>query len=317
MGQVTIPPSGEQWTISAPADERGPGAVAIITQVGGGIRVLKVGGEPALHGYPLQSKADGGRGQLLMPWPNRIRDGKYTFDGVDQQLALTEPSRGNASHGLVRWALWTLEELADSSVTLSYLLLPQQGWDACLRLKVRYTVTGNGLEVATKVTNVGTTRAPFAYGAHPYLTTGETTVDDVTLTVPAARTIDVDDRLIPIGTSAVGEGTDFRSGKPIAGTVLDTAFTDLQPGDDGRWRVSIERGDRRTTIWADAGTFSYLQVFTGDSLTPERKRRSGVAVEPMSAPANAFASGEALTVLRPGDVWSGTWGISASGRMPA
>lgn len=317
MGQVTIPPSGEQWTISAAADERGPGAVAIVTQVGAGIRVLKVGGEPILHGYPLQSKADGGRGQLLMPWPNRIRDGKYSFDGVSQQLALSEPGRGNASHGLVRWALWSLDDLADSSVTLSYLLLPQQGWDSCLRIKVRYTVTSSGLEVATKVTNVGTTKAPFAYGAHPYLTTGETTVDEVTLTVPAARTIDVDDRLIPVGSSPVGQGTDFRAGALLGSTALDTAFTDLEPGDDGRWRVVIERGDRRTTLWADAGTFGYLQVFTGDSLPPERKRRSGIAVEPMSAPANAFASGEALTVLRPGDVWSGTWGISGSGRMPA
>lgn len=311
MGQVAIPPSGEQWTISAPGDDTGIGATAVITQVGAGIRVLKVGTEPVLFGYPLQSKADGGRGQLLMPWPNRIRDGKYSFEGVQQQLALSEPARGNASHGLVRWALWTLEERTDSSVTVSYLLLPQQGWDACLRIKVRYTVTGSGLQVATKVVNVGTTKAPFAYGAHPYLTTGETLVDEVRLTIPANRLLDVDDRLIPVGNSPVGPGTDFRAGARVGPTVLDTAFTEVIPDDDGRWRVSIERGDRRTTLWADASTFGYLQVFTGDSLSPERKRRSGVAVEPMSAPANAFQTGESLTVLGPGDVWSGTWGVSA------
>ena len=49
----------------------------------------------------------GGRGQLLMPWPNRIRDGAYAFGGRDLQLPLTEPKRHNASHGLVRWAAWS------------------------------------------------------------------------------------------------------------------------------------------------------------------------------------------------------------------
>lgn len=310
MGQVTIPPSGEQWTISAPADGDGPGAQAVITQVGGGIRVLKVGGQPALFGYPLQSKADAGRGQLLMPWPNRIRDGRYSFEGNDQQLALTEPAKRNASHGLVRWALWDQQEKTEDTVKVTYLLLPQQGWDASLHLKVAYRVDSRGLTVSTRVTNVGTTKAPFAYGAHPYLTTGEESVDELTLRIPAARYLVVDDRLIPTGTSPVGDGTDFRDTRRVGPTSLDTAYTDIEPDADGRWRVVVSRGDRRTTLWADASTFGYLQVFTGDSLPPERQRSSGLAVEPMSAPANAFVTGEALSILRPGDVWSGTWGIT-------
>lgn len=311
MGQVSIPPSGQQWTISAPGDDQGPGAQAVITQVGGGIRVLKVGGEPVLFGYPLQSKADGGRGQLLMPWPNRIRDGRYSFDGNDQQLALSEPAKRNASHGLVRWALWTLQDQTVDALTVSYLLLPQQGWDASLQLKVVYRVNSRGLTVATRATNVGTAKAPFAYGAHPYLTTGEATVDEVTLQIPAGRALNVDDRLIPTGTTPVSGDTDFRQSRRVGSTVLDTAFTDLAPDDDGRWRVVVSRGERRTTLWADASTFGYVQAFTGDSLPPEHRRRTGLAVEPMSAPANAFVTGEALTVLRPGDVWAGTWGVTA------
>lgn len=311
MGQVTIPPSGEQWTIRAPGDDAGPGAEAVITQVGGGIRVLKVGGRPVLFGYPLQRKADAGRGQVLMPWPNRIRDGKYSFDGNDQQLALTEPARHNASHGLVRWVPWTLADRAEDSLKITYLLLPQQGWDASLALKVVYRVDSRGLTVTTKVTNVGTTKAPFAYGAHPYLTAGEERVDDLTVQIPAGRRVEVDDRLIPTGTSPVDGEFDLRVPRRLGKTVLDTAYTDIEPDRDGHWRVSISSGDRRTTLWAEASTFGYVQAYSGDTLPPEVRRTSGLAVEPMSAPANAFVSGEALSVLRPGDVWAGSWGITA------
>ena len=57
-------------------------------------------------GFAADEMSSGGRGQLLMPWPNRVRDGAYSFDGRDLQLALTEPRRSNASHGLARWAAW-------------------------------------------------------------------------------------------------------------------------------------------------------------------------------------------------------------------
>ncbi|GAB3298494.1 galactose mutarotase [Epidermidibacterium keratini] len=296
-----IAPSGEQWSIEY-ADQR-----LTVVQVGGGIREYAVGGSPVLAGYPASAKADAGRGQLLMPWPNRVRDGKYTFAGRDQQLALTEPARSNASHGLVRWSLWTLEAHESSRLVVSYSLLPQQGWDYPLQLRVRYELGADGLTVTPEATNIGDGPAPFGFGAHPYLTLGEQRVDELTLRVPANTVLKVDDRLIPTGTTPVPAGLDFREPRTIGDAVLDHAFTDLAA--DGRWEVTLAAQDRRTVVWADATAYPFVQIFTGDTLPAEKARTTGIAIEPMTCPANALATGEHLILLKPGQRWSAPWGI--------
>lgn len=303
-----IPPSGEQWKISH-GEQR-----LTVVGVGGGIRSYDDGDRPVLHGYPPDARADAARGQLLMPWPNRIADGKYTFDGKQQQLSLTEPARHNASHGLVRWQQWSLVELTGSTVTVGFRLMPGPGWDAILDLAVRYELGDGGLTVTPSATNVGSVRAPFGFGAHPYLTVGEELVDELTLSVPATDYLTVDEQLLPTGTRPVaGSDYDFRSPRPIGDAVLDTGFTGLRADDDGCWRVTLSTAERSTTMWAQAEHFLYTQVFTGDTLPAGRARRTGVAVEPMSCPAGAFATKEALVVLEPGDTWSGQWGVSHRG----
>lgn len=303
-----IAPSGEQWEI-----RHGDQKVTVV-DVGGGIRSYDAASRPVLHGYPIDAKSDGGRGQLLMPWPNRIADGRYTFDGKDQQLPLTEPARHNASHGLVRWAQWSPVDHTDSVVTMGFRLMPGPGWDAILDLRVRYALDDDGLTVTPSATNVGTVRAPFGFGAHPYLTVGETAVDELTLSLPAGDYLTVDDQLLPTGTRPVaGSDYDFRDARPIADAVIDTAFTGLDADSDGRWRISIGSAERSTTLWAESDSFPYAQVFTGDSLPVGRARHSGVAVEPMTCPAGAFATGESLVVLEPGDTWSASWGITHDG----
>lgn len=301
-----VAPSGEQWSIHH-GDQR-----LTVVQVGGGIREYAVGDRPVVSGYPVSAKADAGRGQLLVPWPNRVRDGKYAFAGRDQQLALTEPARANASHGLVRWALWDLEVHEASVLVVAYSLMPQQGWDYPLQLRVRYELGDDGLTVTPEATNVGDDRAPFGFGVHPYLTVGEARVDEVTLTVPASTVLDVDDRLIPTGSSPVAGDLDLRSPRELGATVLDHAFTDLTPGDHGRWEVVVARGERRTTVWADVEAYPFVQVFTGDTLPEDKQRTTGVAVEPMTCPANALATGDHLVVLEPDQTWSAPWGIRPS-----
>ena len=88
---------------------------------------------------------------------------------------------------------------------------------------------------------------------------------------------------------------------------LDTAYTDVLSDDDGMWRCTVSAADRTTTLWADAA-FPWLQVFT--AIAEDRKDEVGIAVEPMSCPADAFNTGDGLVVLEPGEEWTGTWGIS-------
>jgi aldose 1-epimerase len=307
LAEVSILPSGEQWTLRHGEQE------AVVVQVGGGIRTYAVGGGDVVAGYPPEERCPAGHGQLLMPWPNRIRDGRYATSGRSHQLAISEPERGNAIHGLTRWAIWSVVQQAQGSITLACPLRPQQGWEWCLDLFVTYALTDEGLSVTPRAVNVGTGAAPFGFGAHPYLRVGEDRVDEVRLGIPAASLLGVDGRLLPSGVAAVdGSGRDFREPRVLGATALDTAFTNLAADADGRWRVTLAHGatGRSVIVWADAAAYPWLQVFTGDSLPPQARRCSGIAVEPMTCAPDAFNSGDGLLVLGPGQEFAASWGIA-------
>lgn len=295
-------PTGQQWTIG-----HGP-YEATVVEVGAGLRTLTRDGVDLVAGYAAEETCESGRGQQLTPWPNRIRDGKYTWAGAEHQLPLTEVAKGNASHGLVRWALWELVAQADSSVTLAYRLHPQPGWDHHLHLHTSYVLDDSGLVVTATARNVGAAAAPFGYGAHPYLALGATPVEEAILRIPADTWVEVDERSLPVATHAVDDTSmDFRLARAVGAEVIDTAYTGVQRDDDGLWRVGLTTPDTGTiSLWAD-GAFPWLQAFTG--IAHQRKGRPGVAVEPLTCPADAFNSGESLLTLEPGDEWTGTWGI--------
>ena len=215
-------PSGEQFEIVA-GDYR-----AVAVEAGGGLRTLTHAGRDLIEGYPPDALADGGRGQVLAPWPNRVRDGKWTWQGEDLQLALSEPKNSNASHGLVRWAGWGATERSSDRVVLTHRLHPQSGYPFTLDLAITYTVDAeDGLTVELVATNPGPGPAPVALGMHPYLAPpGGGLVDGCTLQVPARTRVVVDERSIPVGTEAV-EGTpyDLRSARLLG----DLAWTRPSP----------------------------------------------------------------------------------------
>jgi aldose 1-epimerase len=291
-------PTGAQFTITA------AGYSATVVEAGGGIRTLTHAGADLVAGYGPTEVITGARGQVLMPWPNRIRDGAYSYAGAAQQLPLSEPKLKNASHGLVRWCSWQPIAVAADRVTLGYRLMAQSGYPWTLALTATYAVSGTGLTVTLSATNESPSPAPFAAGMHPYLTVGQP-VDALTLTVPAARRQLVDERLLPTATEPVAGEFDFRDGRPIGTLKLDDAFTSLTRDADGCAVVRLE-GSRTVELWLDE-SWHWVQVFTGDTLSSGA--REAVAVEPMTAPADAFNSGSDLIALAPGQTWSGSYGI--------
>jgi len=304
-----VAPSGEQHQIA------GGGYRAVVTEAGASLRLLEHDGRPLLLGFEEHARAGSGRGQLLAPWPNRIRDGRYTFDGREQQLPLTEPLRHNAIHGLVRWAAWSLEEHTDHSVSLTLRVMSQPGYPWTLDLHAVYDLSADGLTVTVTATNLSGSPAPYALGAHPYLTTGRGPVDAWELTLPCDTRLTADEQMIPTGREPVDDTeVDFRVSRPIRDVSLDTAFTGLARDESGRAEVVVRdpRSGDGTLLWLD-GHHHWVQVYTGDDL-PSLVRES-LAVEPMTAPPNAFASGEDLVVLAPagsdGDEHSASWGIRA------
>ena len=304
-----LPPSGDQYEIS------GGGYRAVITQCGAGLRVLEHAGLALVDGFASDEVARGGRGQLLAPWPNRLGDGAYSFGGRDHQLPLSEPSRHNASHGLVRWASWSVEEHTGHSVSLIYRLMAQSGYPWILDLRVGYHLSAAGLTVTQTAANRAGTAAPYASGAHPYLTVGPGPVDGWELALPASTRVLVDERLLPSGQEDVTDTPyDFRVARPIRDVGFDDAFTDLARGADGRATVLLtdRASGRGTALWVDE-QHRWLQLFSADDV-PGTARRS-LAVEPMTAPADAFRSGTGLLTLspagEPGAAVSASWGIRA------
>lgn len=297
-------PSGEQWTLHHGADE------LTVVEVGGGLRSWRRDGVDVLAGYPADAMALAGRGQLLVPWPNRVEDGRWTWDGTLLKLPLTEPDLHNASHGLVRWAPWRLVAQEDARVTVAHRLHPQPGWSWVLDLEVTYALDDDGLTVTTTATNRSGTAAPYGYGAHPYLSLGDTPLSEVTLTVPAGRWLEVTpDRLLPVATHPV-EGTpyDFRRPRVVGDTALDNAYTDVERDADGRWAVVVEGVPHgRLTLWGDEH-HPWLQVFTGRA-TSATEGSNGIAVEPMTCPPGALVSGIDLVVLEPGASLTSVWGV--------
>ncbi|HET6215071.1 MAG TPA: aldose 1-epimerase family protein [Micromonosporaceae bacterium] len=300
-------PSGSQWQIEA------DGHRAVVVEVGGGLRVYEVAGQSIVDGYAAGEVCPGSAGQVLAPWPNRVRDGRYTFHGATYQLPLTEPARHNAIHGLVSWLRWSLVERSESTVTVECLPPPQPGYPWPLRLRTVWSVGPDGLAARHEASNLGSSTAPFGLGVHPYLRLPGTVPDELLLRVPARNRLLLDARLLPIGAARVAGGDfDYTVLRPIGRTALDMGFGDVERDEAARSTVRLSTVDALATVdvWADEA-FRWWQVYTGDALLGARMRRS-VAVEPMTCPPDAFRSGRDVVALRPGDTWYGSWGIRTS-----
>lgn len=303
MDTLTQAPSGTQWTIEA------DGQRATVVEVGGGLREYRAGGVDVLFGYAADEICPGSAGKVLAPWPNRIRDGRYSFAGEVHQLALTEPARHNAMHGLVSWARWHRIEATHSSVTVGYEVVPQPGYPWPLALRTTWSISADGLACEHTATNTGARPCPFGLATHPYLQVPGVPVDELLLAVPGRSRLLVDGRMLPIGAAKVaGTEYDFTQPRPIGELAMDTAFGDLARDTEGRSTVTLTTADGNgVQVWADRA-FGWWQVFTSDSLAPARHRRS-VAIEPMTCPPDAFRSGRDVVVIQPGGTWRGSWGI--------
>ena len=297
-------PSGEQLEIRCGSQR------ATIVEIGGGLRSYRVGEEDVLEGYETGEMCSGGRGQVLMPWPNRIRDGSYAFAGARMQLPLSEVANHNAIHGLVRWARWTVRAHDSDRVVMEHDLHPQPGYPFSLKLSIEYALTNDGLRVHATAQNPASVACPFGAGMHPYLTAGVVPIDDLVLEAPGRIHLRADERGIPVAREPVdGTTLDLRRPKAIGSAKLDDCFTNLERDPDGRAWVHLRDADgqRSASLWVDSA-YDYLMLFTGDTLSA--RARHGVAVEPMTCAPDAFNSGDGLIILEPGGAFAGAWGIT-------
>jgi aldose 1-epimerase len=297
-----MPLTGKQFTIKAGQHE------VTVVEVGGGLRRYTHGGVDVLAPYGEQELPPNGAGQVLMPWPNRLRGGRYSFGGRIYQLPITEVPRGNANHGLARWARWAPVAIDRAAVTLACDIVPQTGWPFEIRAELTYALhSDHGLAITAVARNHGRTPAPFGAGFHPYFSTHGHSLDEVTVHVPADQRLVTDEAQLPVGVQEVAKTHyDLRKGSLLKALRLDDTFTNLSTV-DGQATVGVRTRSGGAHVWFDAA-FGFLQVYTHERLGGEGA--PAVAVEPMTCPADAFNSGAGLIVLEPGQVWTGKWGIA-------
>ncbi|NYH79170.1 aldose 1-epimerase [Actinopolyspora biskrensis] len=305
-----IPATGRQFEIVH------GGAHAVITEVGAGLRGFHVDGVPYSESYEADRLPPGAAGAVLVPWPNRVADGRWELEGEPQQLALTEPERRNAIHGLLRHTPWAVSEHTDSTVVLHAMIPVQPGWPVPLLTSVEYVVDENGLGVHHTVENLGSRPVPFGLGVHPYPRAGNAATDDCALRLAASSVLPADEgRMLPVppGRELEGAEVELLGGRSLRGVWLDTAFGGARPAPDdprGLVRHSVtDSTGHGVEVWADP-VFGWVQVYTAGDF-PGRGR--AVAVEPMTCPPDALNSGTDLIRLEPGRTWSARWGVRPVG----
>lgn len=306
-----IAPTGAQHEIrrTTPAGE----LRAIVTELGASLRLASVDGVEIVQSYAEDQATPSCAGVVLVPWPNRIPDGVWKDGDTERQLAITEPAKNNAIHGLLRFSPYSLAAGSATAVTLEAPIFPQLGYPYHLDTSVTYELVDDGISITHTLRNIGDGDAPVAVGTHPFLTIGDVSAADLTVRVAADTHIDVDDRLNPTGTTGVdGTRFDLRSGVKVGSIDLDDAWADVHLT-DGESQHSITADDGRSVaMWADEH-FGYVQVYNADAFPGSDGPIWAVAIEPMTAPANGFNTGAGLKRLAPGESWTVRWGIRFAG----
>ncbi|WP_136042422.1 MULTISPECIES: aldose 1-epimerase family protein [unclassified Microbacterium] len=306
-----MPRSGRQLRIAAHGYE------AVIVSIGATLRTLTFEDRDLVVPFDADAVRPGYRGATLAPWPNRIVDGRYSFGGAEQQLALTEPERGHALHGLLAWVEFEDRLVLDDRVVLAAVIVPQTGYPFRVEVEVEYRIDVDGLHQTVTAHNVGADAAPWGTGPHPYLVAGPSTgsgaqsVDDWTLLLPASEVLTVTaDRLSPVAVEPVSQHPewDFRSARPIGDVFIDHAFTGLTR-DGGLAEVRLTAADGHGVGMAWDERCPWVQVHTADTPAVADTHRIGLAVEPMTCPPDAFNSGVDLVTLAAGATHAASWRI--------
>lgn len=324
---------------------------AHINHVGASLRSLTFKGHPLTDTYSLDDgdTSDDGSGGIpfcagivLAPWPNRVRDGAFTYQGESYNLELTEPERDNAIHGLVGTRVWqdttpdSANEGTDHRVgELTGHIAPTTGWPWAMTVTARFELNEDaGLTATYTVSNDSEDVAPVAFGVHTYLNAWGTPLDECTAYVPVTDCLPLDSernlpveplRLVPLRegnaqaetqlgiprddgdnareTANLPSSLDFESGQPLHGVWLDHAFVDARSAAEPRRIQLVHTSGHGVELTADPA-MNWFQIFTADPNHGQGfpGRGRALAVEPQTASPDALRSGVGLVDLAPGSV---------------
>ena len=233
----------------------------------------------------------GFRSAKLSPFVCRLKDGKYTWKGIDYNIDKFMLN-GSALHGLLYDAPFQIVDTQSNdnncSVEMEYIYKGEiSGYPFSYCCRVSYILSENNtLEIITKIQNLTTETIPITDGWHPYFHLGGK-VDQYWLQIASTEILEYDDELLPTGNYL----NDFRfeAGRIIGDTKMDNGFrlnkermncTLLNPNNN----IKIE--------WLNTMGYPFIQLYIPDN-------RKTIAIENLSSAPDAFNNGIGLIHLEP------------------
>lgn len=266
-------------------------------------------------GYSGGGGKRGGQGDVLIPFPGRISNGRYTFEGKSLQLECNDKEGPNAIHGFVRSLPWHVRGVHSHTVTFEVRLdadtYAARGYPFSLAVWVTYDLGFFGLGCTFIVKNVGRQAAQVGAGFHPYFTVGTSSIDQAEVKIPGTAYVEFNERLVPTGEilSVAGTPWDYRRFRKIGCRRFNHCYVGLERDAQGMATASLRHtaGDRAIDITMD-DAFSAVVVYTGDAIADAP--RAALAIEPMTCASDAFNHPEwGLKRLAPGETFSGRYTI--------
>lgn len=236
-------------------------------------------------------------GSLLFPFPNRLVDGKYKFEGSNYEFPINDFGRPNALHGLIHNKPFHLIFKGEDYLHYEFKYDGRNSsYPFPYIMEVVYLIRANELEIKAEVLNTGEHAMPCGFGWHPYFNL-QLAGGRSKLKLPKVTKIDVDMNLVPAGTEA--NYKEFREFTPVQGHSLDNCFR-LDKIDERNSIFLTYPGLATLEVWQDHN-FPFVQIFKPD----ERS----MAIEPMTCGINALNTKEGLKVLSPQESWAFKMGL--------
>lgn len=231
------------------------------------------------------------KSNILFPYPNRVKGGKYKFENIDYQFNINFPQENNSIHGFVFNKIFEVIETFSSSdkalIRLKFLSSGDEGFPFPFSIMVSYTFSESGLDIETEIENTGTSNFPFGFGWHHYFRLNDD-IDKLKLSFPSKSILEVDTNMIPTGNK--NDYNLFNNAQFIDSTNLDNCF---YLGKSGNVSISLRSLNNDTfQMKFDSNVFPYLQVYTPPA-------RTTIAIEPMTCAPDVFNNEFGLIILEP------------------